>query len=132
MKILSTFLVFIIGIFQCSTKEPALTDQTVSVYGKVSSTEDVLLDSVYIGFFVEEDNINANIDTVYNGDFEIFHISEDGKYRIDWFLGPVPLPYNKMVAYKKGYQTWHYDQKTDEVVNLEKYLDSLNVVLKKE
>jgi hypothetical protein len=116
----------------CQNFEQPLTDQTASVYGSVKSDSGIPIDSCIVGFlFSTIDTVLSENDSTFIEKLEVMDISIKGSYRIDWFLGPVPLPYDRLFAFKDGYKLWHYDIDRDSVINVDKYVDSLNIILAK-
>lgn len=125
--ILGTLICFLLG---CQNSEQPLLDQTSSVFGKVKSEDGMFIDSCIVGFIgLDVDpTIIVNDSTILHN-AEIFDFSKDGHYRIDWFLGSVPLPYDRMYAFKNGFILWHYNKARDIIMNAGKYADSLNILL---
>jgi hypothetical protein len=129
-KILLFTLTFL--LLGCQNSEQPTLDQTSSVLGKVRSEDGLLIDSCIVGFIGSDVDPTIVInDSIFLHYAEIFAYSSDGNFRIDWFLGSVPLPYDRMYAFKSGFILWHYDRERDLIINLEKYTDSIDIVLEK-
>ena len=125
--LLLTFIFF----YGCQNSDQPILDQTCSVFGNVKSEDGTIIDSCIVGFVNSNvDSTNIVNDSLFIQNAEIFEYSSNGHYRIDWFLGPVPLPYDRMYAIKKGFLLWHYDRERDIINNIGKYTDSLTIVLK--
>jgi hypothetical protein len=117
-------------IISCENSGQPLLDQTSSVFGSVKSEEGNIIDSCIIGFLnpIIDTTLIEN-DSVLVQHLETRNVSIDGSYRIDWFLGPVPLPYGRMYAFKDGYKRWQFSYSRDKIINVDIYVDSVNIVL---
>ena len=127
-----SILLLIVIISSCQNSEQPIADQTVSVYGAVKSDSGLPIDSCVVGFLIPTiDTVGIGNDSAFAEKLEIMDISVKGSYSIDWFLGPVPLPYDRLYAYKNGYRLWHYNFDRDLLIHVSKYVDSLNIILTK-
>ena len=127
------FLVILVTtLLSCQNSQQPLSDQTSSVVGLVKSEDGSLIDSCIVGFLVwNYDTTNIENDSLILQNAGIFNYSSNGHFRIDWFLGPVPLPYTRMFAINDGFSPWFYKNNQDTVYNLDTYLDSIHIVLRK-
>ncbi len=123
-----TLIVFTVG---CQNSEQPLIDHTSHVFGQVKSEDGILIDSCIVGFLVPDADSSLLInDSIFVQYGEILAYSTEGKYQINWFLSPVPLPYNRMYAFKEGFKLWHYKSESDKIVKVKTYIDSLNITLR--
>jgi cyclophilin family peptidyl-prolyl cis-trans isomerase len=122
--------IFTIFLVSCQNSGQPILDQTSTVFGRVTSEQGVKIDSCIVGFLTPDtDTASIQNDSILTQSFEVITSSVNGHYRLDWFLGPVPLPYDRMYAIKEGYRRWHFYNSVDKIVTVKMYTDSLNIIL---